>query len=136
MRTSCFIAIAIFLVAGLLVAAPYIGLGNHEGFILYQHFGISRRQCLKGLVLLVFGLCYYQLLDISPEIRKTGWTAVGRSVWQKGSDAAYSLFQNGTDRPSRTEWIQALPVAALLGLVAAVLISKTSDQYRRFADYP
>jgi hypothetical protein len=134
MRTSSFIAIAIFLVAALLVAVPYIGLGNHDGFILYQHFGISLRQYLKGLLLLFFGLCYYQLLDISPEIRKAGWTAIGRSVWQKGTDAACGLFQNDTDRPSRTEWIQALPVAALLGLVAAVLISKTADQYRSFDD--
>src|SRR5262245_59924910 len=83
--------IAIFLVAILLVAAPYMWLGDYEAFILHQHFGISRRQCLKGIVLVIFSVGYYQLLDISPELRKAGWTAVGHSVWQKGSEAAHAL---------------------------------------------
>jgi len=91
MRISVFVTLLSiqFVLVALLLSAPYIGLGKNEAFILYQVFGIERGECFSWLAFLIFLFCYFQLLAISLESRTKGWTAVARSLWQTGSQAAH-----------------------------------------------
>ncbi len=136
----------------IILAGPYIGLGENENFVLYRLFGVKRLEAFNALCLLIFCSWGYQVLAFaflravqsSREMQQSVPLALARSIWEAGIAAGKSLFIRVPAANAARERIQTgilagffLIVFRLLSTRSIVAVSRAPDQHyhQAFVDY-
>ena len=118
MRLSVFSALFFLLLTTifLVAAAPHIGLGSNEDFILWKLLGLRRGLAISYPAAFAFLLCTYQLLSLdsmgcrSLDARRSMW----RRSWEEGGEIARRFFIGADGAFSG----RALPQVTFVTLVA------------------
>jgi hypothetical protein len=129
-RTSRFTKLLLFvlLLLAAVFAAPYIGLGRNEEFILYKLLHITRGQVLACLTLLGLLLCLWRVMtfDVARAVDVPFLVSIGRATSRATVQAAATLFAK---TEMRREAMIAATVAVFFALLFLVLLSKTRIIY-------
>jgi hypothetical protein len=127
--------LALLAFAFIMVAAPHIGLGENEQFVLYRLFGVKRLEAYSALCWLILLSWFYQVIAFAftRHLARRSISAGGRSLFAKTASAA-----------ARREYVHAgilalffLGLFRVLSTRALGAISGQADQHyhQAFIDY-
>ncbi len=145
MRLSIFLGILITLlaIAAASGAAPIIGLGRGDTFLLFQLVGLRRGLAVECALALASLLCIFQVLSIGI-VATPKWRAVLKASWGEGVTTFAKLSGAPTVRMCSKEWVKVALLALAFAVVFATLLSKygitpfeNADQFwhQAFVDY-
>jgi hypothetical protein len=138
MKTSIFLSLLLVLgiVAGLVLFAPYIGLGGNEDFVLWKLYGIRRGVIIPFPVHFAFLLCVYQALSVG--CRPDGgvpspWLVV-QHAWRDGAEIFCELLSSSSSTGTSRAWIKVAVIAAAWAAIFAVFIFKDIAAFKLHID--
>ena len=139
MKPSIFLFLLAVLVtmAGLVLFAPYIGLGDYEQFILWRLYGIRRSVVFPYPVNFAFALCVYQALSVGcrPEGGVPSPGLVFRRAWEDGTGIFHDLLSSSS-RPADNSGagLKIAAIAAGCIVVFAVFLAKDTALFHLHVD--
>jgi hypothetical protein len=139
MKPSIFLFLLLVLstIAGLILFAPYIGLGSYEDFILWRLYGIRRSVIFPYPVNFAFLLCVYQALSIGcqPGGGVPAPLLVAQRAWEDGAAILGGLLSPSPQSSDTSRaWLKISAIAVACIGFFTVFIAKSTVLFHLHVD--